>query len=186
VAVIPTPPCIAGLGRMIAAGEDPLYIARRHGALCFGRCGNADPQALIIAIAAQQAFHLSSAEGELALAQQQFTCNKRPKAIHCILVMVKLKKQLYKRILPVPLHIRNAPTKLIRMGYAKYYKYAHTMPTLMCLKNTCRKNSRQIFYQTQRDRFRKNHQERIMSGDRRKIMPEINHCMNPNYMDNFD
>jgi len=83
------------LGRMLAAGEDPLYIARRMVRFASEDIGNADPQALVVAMAAQQAFHfIGLPEGELALAQAAVYLATAPKAMRFIQDMEKSKKLL--------------------------------------------------------------------------------------------
>ena len=116
------------LGRMLAAGEDPLYIARRMIRFASEDIGNADPQALIVAVAAQQAFHfIGLPEGELALAQAAVYLATAPKSNALYVGYGKVKNTINtKGYLPVPLHIRNAPTKLMKdLDYGKDYKYAH-------------------------------------------------------------
>jgi putative ATPase len=116
------------LGRMLAAGEDPLYIARRMIRFASEDVGNADPQALTIAVAAQQAFHfIGLPEGELALAQTAAYLATAPKSNSLYAGFGKVKEIINKTgYLPVPLHIRNAPTKLMKeLDYGKDYKYAH-------------------------------------------------------------
>jgi putative ATPase len=116
------------LGRMLAAGEDPLYIARRMIRFASEDIGNADPQALIIAMAVQQAFHfIGLPEGELALAQAAVYLATAPKSNALYTGYGKVKEVIRtKGYLPVPLHIRNAPTKLMKeLDYGKDYKYAH-------------------------------------------------------------
>jgi putative ATPase len=116
------------LGRMLAAGEDPLYIARRMIRFASEDIGNADPQALVVAMAAQQAFHfIGLPEGELALAQAAVYLATAPKSNALYTGYGKVKHVINtKGYLPVPLHIRNAPTKLMKeLDYGKDYKYAH-------------------------------------------------------------
>ena len=116
------------LGRMLAAGEDPLYIARRMIRFASEDIGNADPQALTIAIAAQQAFHfIGLPEGELALAQAAAYLATAQKSNSLYIGYGRVKEIINKTgYLPVPLHIRNAPTKLMKeLDYGKDYKYAH-------------------------------------------------------------
>jgi len=116
------------LGRMLAAGEDPLYIARRMIRFACEDIGNADPQALTIAVAAQQAFHfIGLPEGELALAQAAVYLATAPKSNSLYAGYGRVKEIINKTgYLPVPLHIRNAPTKLMKeLDYGKDYKYAH-------------------------------------------------------------
>jgi putative ATPase len=116
------------LGRMIVAGEDPLYIARRMIRFASEDIGNADPQALTLAVAAQQAFHfIGLPEGELALAQTAVYLATSPKSNSLYTGYGRAKEIINKTgYLPVPLHIRNAPTKLMKaLDYGKDYKYAH-------------------------------------------------------------
>jgi len=113
---------------MLAAGEDPLYIARRMIRFASEDIGNADPKALIVAVAAQQAFHfIGLPEGELALAQAAVYLATAPKSNALYVGYGKVKNTINtKGYLPVPLHIRNAPTKLMKdLNYGKDYKYAH-------------------------------------------------------------
>ena len=100
------------LGRMLVAGEDPLYIARRLIRFASEDVGNADPQALIISVAAQQAFHfIGLPEGELALAQAAVYLAVAPKSNALYVGFGSVKETINKTgYLPVPLHIRNAPT----------------------------------------------------------------------------
>ena len=116
------------LGRMLVAGEDPLYIARRMVRFASEDIGNADPQALIISIAAKQAFHfIGLPEGELALAQAAVYLACAPKSNSLYTGFGRVKETITQTgYLPVPLHIRNAPTKLMKdLDYGKDYKYAH-------------------------------------------------------------
>jgi len=116
------------LGRMLAAGEDPLYILRRMVRFASEDIGLADPQALILTMAAQQAYHfIGQPEGELALAQAAVYLATAPKS-NALYVDYGQARELINKTgyLPVPLHIRNAPTKLMKeLDYGKDYKYAH-------------------------------------------------------------
>ncbi len=116
------------LARMLEAGEDPLYIARRMIRFASEDIGNADPMALTIALAAMQAFHfIGLPEGELSLAQAAVYLATAPKSNAIYKAYGKVKSVIGKTgTLPVPLHIRNAPTKLMDdLGYARGYQYAH-------------------------------------------------------------
>ncbi len=116
------------LGRMLEAGEDPLYIARRMVRFASEDVGNADPQALSVALSAMQAFQfIGLPEGELALAQAAVYLATTPKSNALYAGFGKVKQAIHKTgTLPVPLHIRNAPTGLMKnLGYGKNYKYAH-------------------------------------------------------------
>ncbi len=116
------------LGRMLAAGEDPLFIARRMVRFASEDIGIADPTALQVAMAAMQAFHfIGLPEGELALAEAAVYLATAPKSNALYTGYGHVKKVIRETgSLPVPLHIRNAPTKLMsQLGYGKNYQYAH-------------------------------------------------------------
>jgi putative ATPase len=116
------------LGRMLMAGEEPLYIARRLIRFASEDVGNADPRALAVAIDAMQASHsLGSPEGELALAQAVVYLATAPKSNALYAGYGDVRSTIEKTgSLPVPLHIRNAPTKLMQsLEYGKGYRYAH-------------------------------------------------------------
>ena len=116
------------LMRMIDAGEDPMFIARRIVILAGEDVGLADPQALVIASAAQQAAHLIGLpEAYYPLAEATVYCSLAPKSDSLKRGLGELQKDLDEtRADPVPLHLRNAPTPLMKgLGYGKDYKYAH-------------------------------------------------------------
>lgn len=116
------------LARMLAAGEDPFYIARRMVRFASEDIGNADPRALGVAMNAMEAFKfLGHPEGELALAQAAIYLATAPKSNSIYTAFGQVSAVVKKTgTLPVPLHIRNAPTRLMKdLGYAKGYKYAH-------------------------------------------------------------
>jgi putative ATPase len=119
------------LGRMLDGGEDPLYIARRLVRMAVEDIGLAEPHALPQALAAQQAIHfLGQPEGDLALAQATIYLSMAPKsnAVYRAYGAV-LRDVAETRNEPVPLHLRNAPTSLMRsLGYGKGYEYAHDRP----------------------------------------------------------
>ena len=114
--------------RMLEAGEDPLYIARRMVRFASEDIGNADPGALGVALQAMEAFRfLGSPEGELALAQAAIYLATAPKS-NAVYAACKAVQQEIRSTgsLPPPLHIRNAPTGLMRdLGYGRGYRYAH-------------------------------------------------------------
>lgn len=119
------------LERMLAAGEDPLFIARRMVRFASEDIGNADPQALRVALDAKEAFHfLGHPEGELALVQAAVYLATAPKSNRLYAASKKAEKLIRKTgALPVPHHIRNAPTRLMKeLGYARGYQYAHDHP----------------------------------------------------------
>lgn len=116
------------LARMLSAGEDPLYIARRMIRFASEDIGNADPYALSIAVSAMEAFRfIGQPEGELAIAQAVIYLSTAPKSNSVYTAYGRVQKAIRSEgSLPVPLHIRNAPTSLMKdMGYGKDYKYAH-------------------------------------------------------------
>jgi len=119
------------LARMLEAGEDPLYLARRMVRFASEDIGNADPQALQVAISAMEAFHfIGLPEGKLALAQAAVYLATAPKSNAIYAAYESALKDVKREgALPVPLHIRNAPTELMeRLGYGKGYRYAHHYP----------------------------------------------------------
>ena len=119
------------LGRMLESGEDPMYIARRLVRFASEDIGMADPQALVIAMAAQQAVHfIGMPEGNLALAQVVVYLATSPKSNSLYTAYSRVKEDVEKtRNDPVPLHLRNPVTGLMKQaGYGKDYKYAHNYP----------------------------------------------------------
>jgi putative ATPase len=116
------------LRRMLASGENPLYIARRLIRFASEDIGNADPQAIQVAMACTGAFQqLGSPEGELALLQAAVYLATAAKSNAVYAAEKAINRDIKKTgSLPVPLHLRNAPTKMMReLGYGRDYKYAH-------------------------------------------------------------
>jgi putative ATPase len=116
------------LARMLEAGEDPLYVARRLVRFASEDVGNADPQALVLAVAAKDTIHfLGIPEGKLALAQLVTYLAAAPKSNAIYLAYGRVERDLKEgKVYPVPLAIRNAPTDLMKeLGYGKDYEYAH-------------------------------------------------------------
>lgn len=119
------------MARMLEGGEDPLFIARRMVVLASEDIGNASPNALVLAEAAFSAVHkIGMPEARIILAQCATYLASSPKsnasylAIDKAIAEVKNNQQF-----PVPIHLRNAPTKLMKdIGYGKAYKYAHDFP----------------------------------------------------------
>jgi putative ATPase len=117
------------LARMLEAGQDPVYIARRVVRFASEDVGLKDPQALTLAISAFQACEkLGMPECNLALAEAVVYLAKSPKTNNLYLAYGKAAEDVHKYgNLPVPLHIRNAPTKLMKdIGYGKDYSYHHS------------------------------------------------------------
>jgi len=116
------------LARMIEAGEDPLYIARRLVRFASEDIGNADPRALTLAVAAKDAVHfIGMPEGNTALAQAAIYMAVAAKSNAVYRAYLAAADAASKEIAePVPLHLRNAPTRLMKeLEYGKGYRYAH-------------------------------------------------------------
>ncbi len=116
------------LARMLEAGEDPLYIARRLVRFASEDVGNADPQALTVAVAAKDACHfIGMPEGNTALTQAVTYLATAPKSNAVYKAYLKAAADAHEdRAEPVPLHLRNAPTRLMKqLEYGKDYQYAH-------------------------------------------------------------
>jgi putative ATPase len=119
------------LARMLEAGEDPLFIARRVIRAASEDIGMADPQALVVAMAAQQAVHfVGMPEGNLALAEAVVYLATAPKSNSLYLAYLSLQDEVKRgQNQPVPLHLRNPVTGLMKgIGYGKEYKYPHSYP----------------------------------------------------------
>ena len=133
------------LGRMLASGEDPLYIARRVVRMAVEDIGLASPQALSICLAARDAYDfLGSPEGELALAQAVAYLALAPKSNAIYSAFGEVHEDVEKTAAdPVPLHLRNAPTGLMKsFGYGQGYQYAHDLESkvadMQCLPDNLR------------------------------------------------
>jgi putative ATPase len=116
------------LARMLEAGEDPLYIARRVVRMAVEDIGLADPNALSIAMAAKEAVDfIGLPEGNLALAEAVVYLSLAPKSNALYTAYGRVRDDVeHTAADPVPLHLRNAPTKLMKdIGYGKGYQYAH-------------------------------------------------------------
>ena len=116
------------LARMVEAGEDPLYVARRLVRFASEDIGNADPQALTVAVAAKDAAHfIGMPEGNTALAQAALYLATAPKSNAVYEAYSMAAEDAHRDVAePVPLHLRNAPTKLMKeLEYGKGYQYAH-------------------------------------------------------------
>ncbi|MDZ4230997.1 MAG: replication-associated recombination protein A, partial [Dehalococcoidales bacterium] len=119
------------LVRMLEAGEDPLYIARRLVRFASEDVGMADPQALVVAMAAQQAVSfVGMPEANLALAEAVVYLSTAPKSNSLYEAYSRIQKEIKQGSDDmVPLHLRNAATPLMKeMGYGRGYKYAHDYP----------------------------------------------------------
>jgi len=119
------------LAMMLEAGEDPLYIARRLVRFASEDVGMADPQALVVAMAAQQAVHfIGMPEGNLALAEAAVYLATAPKSNSLYEAYSRVQEEIkHGASESVPLHLRNPVTPLMKdMGYGEGYKYAHDYP----------------------------------------------------------
>jgi len=126
------------LARMLEAGEDPLYIARRLIRAASEDIGMADPQALVVAIAAQQAVHfVGLPEGNLALAEAVVYLATAPKSNSLYTAYSEVQKEVkHGQNEPVPLHLRNPVTDLMQnLGYGKNYKLPHNYPNHFVKEN---------------------------------------------------
>jgi putative ATPase len=124
--------------RMIEAGEDPLFIARRMVIFASEDVGNADPRALQVAIAVKDAVDfVGLPEGVIPLAQGVTYLASAPKSNASYLAMMKAREDVRAHdALPVPLHLRNAPTGMMKaMGYGKDYRYPHDDPGALNAQN---------------------------------------------------
>ena len=119
------------LARMLEAGEDPLYVARRLVRFASEDVGNADPVALQVAVAAKEAVHfIGLPEGNTALAQAAIYLATAPKSNAVYTAYGRAATDAHQDVAePVPLHLRNAPTRLMKdLGYGRDYQYAHDDP----------------------------------------------------------
>jgi putative ATPase len=119
------------LARMLAGGEDPLFLARRLIRMASEDIGLSDPQALTVAVAARDAYHfLGRPEGELALAEAAVYLATAPKSNRLYRAWKDASQAAQETSgSPVPLHIRNAPTELMKgLGYGSGYRYDHDEP----------------------------------------------------------
>ncbi len=119
------------MARMIEAGEDPLVLVRRATAMAAEDIGLADPQALLMAVATREAVHaLGVPEGLLPLAEMTVYLATAPKSNSTVVALgAALEAARATPAAPVPVHLRNAPTKLMKdLGYGREYRYAHDDP----------------------------------------------------------
>jgi putative ATPase len=160
------------VARMLEAGEDPLYIARRLIRFASEDIGNADPQALAVAVAAKDAAHfIGMPEGNTAIAQAAIYLATAPKSNAVYTAYQAAAADAHTQAAdPVPLHLRNAPTKLMKdLSYGKGYQYAHDEPEgvadMTCLPDSLA--GRQYYAPTDRG-FEKEIRRRLEEWDRAK------------------
>jgi putative ATPase len=145
------------LGRMFAAGEDPLYLARRIVRMAIEDIGLAAPEALNLCLSAKEAIDfLGSPEGDLALAEAVVYLCLAPKSNSVYIAYGAVQGEIeHTRQEPVPLHLRNAPTRLMKeLDYGKGYRYAHDeegkVANMDCLPDSLR--GRTYYHPTQEGR----------------------------------
>ncbi|MBI3048647.1 MAG: replication-associated recombination protein A [Acidobacteria bacterium] len=161
------------LARMLEAGEDPLYIARRLIRFASEDIGNADPQALTVAVAAKDAVHfVGMPEGNTALAQAAIYLATAPKSNAVYMAYEAAAADAHTQAAdPVPLHLRNAPTGLMReLGYGKDYQYAHEDPDaiadMTCLPSSLAGRN---YYQPTERGFEKEIKRRLDGWEKLKL-----------------
>ncbi len=153
------------LGRMIEAGEDPLYIARRVVRMAVEDIGLADPNALSLCMAARDAVDfIGMPEGNLALAQAVVYLSVAPKSNALYTAYGDVQQDIERTAAePVPLHLRNAPTGLMKtLGYGKGYQYAHDVEgkvtNMQCLPDSLRDR---VYYRPTNEGIEKRIHERM-------------------------
>lgn len=161
------------LGRMLASGEDPLYVTRRVVRMAVEDVGLASPQALSITLAAKDAYEfLGSPEGELAIAQAVAYLALAPKSNAIYTAYNQVLEDVEKTAAdPVPLHLRNAPTGLMKaFGYGKGYQYAHDLESkvadMQCLPDNLRE--REYFHPVD-EGFERDLRKRMEDVRRRRV-----------------
>jgi len=164
------------LARMLDAGEDPLYIARRLVRFASEDVGMADPQALVIAMAAQQAVHfIGMPEGNLALAEAAVYLATAPKSNSLYEAYNRAQQEVaHGPSESVPLHLRNPVTPLMQeMGYGKDYKYAHDYPNhFVEQQNLPNRLQGKRYYQPSTQGYEEQIMSRLKSWWQRKTQPE--------------
>src|SRR4030088_2889967 len=153
------------LGRMLEAGEDPLYVARRVVRMAVEDIGLAEPNALALCMAARDAVHfIGMPEGNLALAQAVVYLSVAPKS-NALYTAYGAVQQDFEQTAaePVPLHLRNAPTGLMKgLGYGKDYQYAHDLEgkvaKMQCLPDNLRDR---VYYRPTNEGVEKRIRERL-------------------------
>jgi putative ATPase len=145
------------LGRMFAAGEDPMYLARRIVRMAIEDIGLAAPEALNLCLSAREAMDfLGAPEGDLALAEAVVYLSLAPKSNAVYAAYGAVQEEIeHTRQEPVPLHLRNAPTRLMKeLDYGKGYRYAHDeegrVADMECLPDSLR--GRTYYHPTQEGR----------------------------------
>ncbi len=163
------------LERMLASGEEPLILARRMVRFAVEDVGNADPQALVVALAAWDTYQrLGTPEGELALAQAAIYLALAPRSNAVYRASQSARETIARGPNPpVPLHIRNAPTRLMeQLGYGKGYAYAHDDPDAAHAQTNLPEGlENETFYEPKGDGFEKILRERLDAIRRKRKKP---------------
>jgi len=153
------------LARMLEAGEDPLYIARRVVRMAVEDIGLAEPNALALCMAARDAVDfIGMPEGNLALAQAIVYLSVAPKSNALYTAYGAVRQDVEQTAAePVPLHLRNAPTSLMKgLGYGKDYQYAHDIENkvadMQCLPDSLRDR---VYYRPTNEGVEKRIRERL-------------------------
>jgi len=158
--------------RMIEAGEDPLFIARRMIIFAAEDIGNADPQALQVTVAAKDAvYFVGLPEGRIPLAQAVTYLATAPKSNAAYKAMLAAAKDVEEKgALPVPLHLRNAPTELMeKLGYGKDYKYAHNYAdSIVTQEHLPKELEGRKYYYPAESGYEKQIKERLHSWEKKK------------------
>jgi putative ATPase len=160
------------LGRMLEAGEDPLYVARRVVRMAVEDIGLADPNALSLCMAARDAVDfIGMPEGNLALAQAVVYLALAPKSNALYTAYAAVQQDVEQTAAePVPLHLRNAPTGLMKgLGYGRGYEYAHDLESkiadMQCLPDNLRNR---VYYHPTNEGVEKRIAERLEEIKRRR------------------
>ncbi len=160
------------LGRMLEAGEDPLYVARRVVRMAVEDIGLADPNALSLCMAARDAVDfIGMPEGNLALAQAVVYLSVAPKSNALYTAYGDVQKDVEQTAAEaVPLHLRNAPTSLMKgLGYGRGYEYAHDLEgkvaDMQCLPDNLRDR---VYYRPTNEGIEKRIRERMEEIKRRR------------------
>ncbi len=161
------------LGRMLEAGEDPLYVARRVVRMAVEDIGLADPNALSLCMAARDAVDfIGMPEGNLALAQAVVYLSVAPKSNALYTAYGAVQQDVERTAAePVPLHLRNAPTGLMKgLGYGQDYQYAHDLDDkiadMQCLPDNLRNR---VYYQPTQEGIEKRIRERLAELKQRRF-----------------
>jgi putative ATPase len=160
------------MARMLEGGEDPMILFRRAIAMAAEDIGLADPEALKLAVAARDAWHMLGApEGYLPLAEMTVYLATAPKSNRVKVALgAALEAARQTPAEPVPLHIRNAPTPLMKeLGYGAEYRYAHDSPTAYLPQEYLPERLRgQTFYEPGEMGFEKRIRERLEWWEKQK------------------